>query len=103
MQKAYHGRRGEAAPFGVTKTGLLGRRVTIGGQATTRLRMDSFSVRRLKKFVEDHRARTGQMATLKDIEEGGFDAETLKAALKQKAIRELYSTLTSGAVVKVYK
>lgn len=65
--------------------------------------MDSFSLRRLKKFVADHRERTGQLATQRDIEEGGFDAETLKAALKQKLIKELYSTLTTGAVIKVYK
>lgn len=65
--------------------------------------VDPFSVKRLRKFVEDFRNQTGQYATLKDITQAQFDEATLKEALKKKAITQLYVTMTSGAVVKGYK
>ena len=65
--------------------------------------VDPFSLKRLKKFVEEFRARTGQYATQRDLESANFDGETLKAALKKKVVQELYVTMTSGAVVKVFK
>lgn len=65
--------------------------------------LDLFTRRRLVRFIEDFRARSGQLPTLSDLEGNGFDNERVKIALKEKVIEEFYVTLTSGTIVKGYK
>jgi hypothetical protein len=66
-------------------------------------RLDPFTRRRLLRFVEDFRARSGQLPTSNDLAKEGFDDTCIKAALKEKLIEEFYVTLTSGTIVKGYK
>jgi len=65
--------------------------------------LDPFTRRRLIRFVEDFRTRSGQLPTLADLEGNGFDGERVKIAIKEKVIEEFYVTLTSGMIVKGYK
>ena len=65
--------------------------------------MDAFTLKRLCKFVSDHRAQKGLMPTLADLNSNGFPKELVQLAVKKKLLKELYSDMTSGAVVKVYK
>ncbi len=65
--------------------------------------LDPFTIRRLKKFVEIHRTRSGQLPTLRDLREGGFDESLISSAIKSKVLDEFYVTLTNGSVVKGYK
>lgn len=67
------------------------------------MKIDPFTRRRLVRFIEDFRASQGQLPTLKDLEQNGFDGACVKQALKEKAIEEFYVTLTSGTIVKGYK
>jgi hypothetical protein len=62
-----------------------------------------FTRKRLAKFVENFREKSGQLPTLRDLEEGGFGGEVVKAAIKGRVIEEFYVTLTSGTIVKGYK
>jgi hypothetical protein len=64
---------------------------------------DAFSQRRLLKFVENLRAETGQLPTLKDFAAAGFGDEAVKQALKLGLIEEFYVTLTQGTIVKAFK
>ena len=64
---------------------------------------DAFTLRRLEKFIENFRAREGQLPTLNDLDRAGFDSGAVKAALKEERIEEFYVTLTTGSVVKGYK
>jgi hypothetical protein len=57
----------------------------------------------MRKFVEDFRARSGQLPTQSDFASAGFEKSHLSEALKSKLIEELYVTLTSGTTVKGYK
>lgn len=65
--------------------------------------LDLFTRRRLVRFVEDFRIRTGQLPTRQDLRDGGFDEERVKQALKEKVIEEFFVTLTSGTIVKGFK
>lgn len=64
---------------------------------------DAFTLRRLCKFVLDHRTTKGLMPTLQDLDAAGFSKDIVQIAVKKKLLKELYSDMTSGAVVKVYK
>lgn len=64
---------------------------------------DPFTLKHLQNFVAEHRKKSGQLATLKDISAAGFTKETVEAAKKKKFIEEFYVTLTSGNVVKAFK
>jgi hypothetical protein len=64
---------------------------------------DPFTLKRLCKFIEDHRAQKALMPTLSDLDQNGFSKEVVQAAVKKGLIKELYSDMTTGAVVKVYK
>lgn len=66
-------------------------------------RLDPFTTRRIIKFIEDHRARSGQLPTLKNFEENGFARELVENAVKEDLIEQFYVTLTNGTVVKGYK
>ncbi len=65
--------------------------------------LDPFTRKRLIRFIEDFRTRAGQLPTLRDLDEGGFDDETVKVAIKSKIIEQFYVTLTNGTIVKGYK
>ena len=65
--------------------------------------MDAFSLKRLQKFVAEHREKTGQLATIKDIESAGFSNQDIAFAIKKQIIEEFYVTLTNGAIVKGFK
>lgn len=65
--------------------------------------LDPFTRRRLLRFVEDFRARSGQLPTLRDLEGNGFDEDRVKAAIREKVIEEFYVTLTNGTIVKGFK
>jgi len=65
--------------------------------------MDAFTKKRLTRFVESHRQSSGQLPTLKDFDDHGFDRELIKEALKEKILSEFYVTLTSGTILKGYK
>lgn len=65
--------------------------------------LDPFTRRRLVRFIEEFRARSGQLPTLGDLEGNGFDGDRVKVALKEKVIEEFYVTLTNGTIVKGYK
>jgi hypothetical protein len=65
--------------------------------------LDPFTSRRLARFIEQFRARSGQLPTAQDLQGGGFDGEVIKAAIKEKRIEEFYVTLTSGTIVKGFK
>ena len=64
---------------------------------------DAFTLRRLTRFVDGFRSRTGQLPTLKDFADGGFASEIVDRALKDKWIERFYVTLTNGTVVKGFK
>jgi len=66
-------------------------------------KLDLFTEKRLKKFIEEFRTKTGQLPTLKDLADNGFKGETVKLGLKTKIIEELYVNLSNGSVVKGYK
>jgi hypothetical protein len=66
--------------------------------------LDLFTRRRIQKFIEDFRRKTGQLPTLRNLkEEGGFAEEVVKLALKNKMIDEFYVTLSNGTIVKGFK
>lgn len=65
--------------------------------------LDLFTQRRLEKFVSTFRGQNGELPTLKDLAEHGFDSDIIKLAVKRKLIEEFYVTLTNGTIVKGYK
>lgn len=65
--------------------------------------IDPFTRRRIARYVEDFRNKTGALPTLQDFEKAGFPEESIKAALKEKVIEKFYVTLTNGTIVKGYK
>lgn len=66
-------------------------------------RLDPFTQKRLLKFIEDFRARSGVLPTLQDLAQAGFDRDCVDSAVRQALIEQFYVTLTSGTVVKGYK
>lgn len=62
-----------------------------------------FETRRLCKHLDQARASQGKMPTLAELIEAGFPKALIEEAVRNKHVQELYSDLTSGAVVKVYK
>jgi hypothetical protein len=65
--------------------------------------IDLFTQKRLVRFVEDHRSKSGQLPTFGDLENAGFARELVKEALRVKVLEEFYVTLTNGTVVKGFK
>jgi hypothetical protein len=66
-------------------------------------RIDPFTERRLIRFVEEHRRKSGVLPTLQDFEAAGFPRTQIDQAVRQKVLEQLYVTLTSGTIVKGYK
>lgn len=62
-----------------------------------------FTRLRLIRFVENFRGSSGQLPTLRDLQENGFDGDQIKQALKEQIIEEFYVTLTNGTIVKGFK
>jgi hypothetical protein len=65
--------------------------------------IDPFTRKRMVRFVEDHRAKSGELPTFGDLEKAGFDRAMVKEAVRLKLIEEFYLTLTNGSVVKGFK
>lgn len=65
--------------------------------------LDLFTRKRLVRYVEDHRAKSGELPTFGNLEKAGFDRALVKDAVRQKVIEEFYLTLTNGTVVKGFK
>ena len=68
-----------------------------------RTRLDPFTQKRLLKFIEEFRARTGVLPTLQDLDQAGFDRNCIERALREQLLEQFYVTLTSGTVVKGFK
>lgn len=66
-------------------------------------RIDPFTRRRLERFVEDFRAKSGELPTLADFSSAGFEKARIEDALKDRILSEFYITLTNGVVKKGYK
>ena len=66
-------------------------------------KIDPFTVRRLGRFIEEFRARTGQLPTVRDLGDGGFDEDLVDRAVRDEILEQLYVTLTNGTVLKGYK
>jgi hypothetical protein len=62
-----------------------------------------FSVKRLCKFTLVFREKNGKLPTLADLEHAGFTKKQVNEAVRTEWLEELYTNMTSGAVVKVYK
>jgi len=66
-------------------------------------RIDPFTRKRIEKFIETFRVKTGELPTLNDFSEGGFEKPKIEDAIKDGFISEFYVTLTNGVVKKGYK
>lgn len=66
------------------------------------MKLDILTERRIAKFINDHRTKTGELPTLQDFERQGISEEILKAAVKAGLIEKRYITLTNGAIMKSY-
>jgi hypothetical protein len=67
------------------------------------LSLDSFTQRRLIKFVNEFRAKSGTPPTLHDFETGGFAKDLIELAVKENLLEMFYVNLTSGTIVKTYR
>jgi hypothetical protein len=65
--------------------------------------LDAFTLRRLLKFIEKHRALTGELPMLSDFEREGIDKDFVQLAERAGRIEKLYITLTDGSIRKGYK
>jgi hypothetical protein len=65
-------------------------------------RLDPFTRKRLEKFIVDFRTNSGELPTLKNLADAGFDKERVDAAIHDKVISQSYLTLTNGTIVKGY-
>lgn len=71
--------------------------------AKPRQKIDQFTLRRLGRFIDGFRQKTGQLPTLKDLAADGFDEALVDSAIKDGRLEQLYVTLTNGSVVKGFK
>ena len=65
--------------------------------------LDQFTGRRILKFITDFKIKTGELPTYQNLEENGFDTDTIKQAIKDELIEELFVTLTNGTIVKGFR
>ncbi len=65
--------------------------------------LDSFTEKRLLRFIEKFREQSGELPTLQRFKEAGFSKEQVDSALKRKLIELFYVTLTNGTIVKTFK
>jgi len=66
-------------------------------------KIDPFTLKRLERFIEDFRARSGQLPTLNDFEANGFANGLIDRAERSGTIEKFYVTLTNGTIVKGFK
>ncbi len=67
------------------------------------MKASPFETRRLCKHLDQVRASQGKMPTLAELIQAGFSKSLVDEAVRSKRVLELYSDMTTGAVVKVYK
>jgi hypothetical protein len=67
------------------------------------MNLDPFTSKRITRFIEDHRASSGALPTLKDFEAAGLPRELIDQAVRKDLIELFYVTLTNGTIVKGYK
>jgi hypothetical protein len=65
--------------------------------------MDTFTQKRLIRFVEKFRLETGQLPVLNDFAKEGFDKACVQKAESLQLIEQFYITLTDGSIRKGYK
>lgn len=65
--------------------------------------IDPFTQRRMIRFVQDFRARNGQLPTFRDFSDAGFAENLVKQAVRARLLEELFVTLTNGTIVKGIK
>ncbi len=66
-------------------------------------RLDLFTQKRIQRFIDDFRGKSGQLPTLPDFETGGFTRDQVDAAIKVKVIEQFYVTLNNGTIMKGFK
>ncbi len=66
-------------------------------------RIDPFTAKRITRFVEEFRARSGQLPTLQDFEKSQISRSTVDQAVREKILELAYINLTNGPMVKGYK
>ena len=66
-------------------------------------KIDSFTSRRISRFVEEHRKRSGQLPTLQDFEKSQIPPTTVDQAVREGLLEQAYINLTSGPMVKGYR
>jgi hypothetical protein len=67
------------------------------------MNLDPFTQKRILRFIEDFRQKSGALPTLKDFETAGFARELIDQAVRKDLIELFYVTLTNGTIVKGYK
>lgn len=65
--------------------------------------LDTFTLKRLLKFIERHRQATGELPMLSDFEKEGFEKAFVQRAERAGQIEQFYITLTDGSIRKGYK
>ena len=65
--------------------------------------IDPFTRKRIHHFIEMFREKTGQLPSLRDLTDNGFEKPLIQKAEKEKIIEMYYVTLTTGAVIKGYR
>ena len=65
--------------------------------------LNLFSQKRMVRFIEEFRLKSGQLPTLKDLAQAGFSNTLVDEAERKKVVEKFYVTLTNGTIVKAYK
>ena len=66
-------------------------------------KVDPFTLKRLCRFITEHRQNKGLFPTLKDLNDQGFSKAEVDQAARDKIIVEIPVTMTNGSIVKGYK
>lgn len=66
-------------------------------------RIDTFTSKRITRFVEEFRARSGQLPTLQDFEKSQIPRSTVDQAVREEILEQAYVNLTNGPMVKGYR
>ncbi len=66
-------------------------------------KVDPFTLKRMCRFITEHRQKKGVFPTLKDLNDQGFSKSKVDQAQRDGIILEIPVTMTNGSVVKGYK
>lgn len=66
-------------------------------------KLDNFTQKRIAKFIDNFKIKSGTSPTLKDFESAGISKDLVEESVKRKFLEQFYVTLTNGTVVKTYK